>query len=60
MDVRDSIQQYKRGTPADSKNGAGDIIRPQETSWLISLLPTLIMFAVLIIFWVVMMRRLGL
>ncbi len=57
MDVRDSIQQYNEEYP-DSKM-VQDIIRPQETSWLISLLPTLIMFAVLIIFWVVMMRRLG-
>ena len=57
MDVRDSIQQYNEEHP-DSKM-VQDIIRPQETSWLISLLPTLIMFAVLIIFWVVMMRRLG-
>ena len=36
-----------------------DIIRPVETSWFISLLPTLILFAGLIIFWVIMMRRLG-
>ena len=57
MDVRDSIQQYNEEHP-DSKM-VQDIIRPQETSWLISLLPTLSMFAVLIIFWVVMMRRLG-
>ncbi len=57
MDVRDSIQQYNEEHP-DSKM-VQDIIRPQETSWLISLLPALIMFAVLIIFWVVMMRRLG-
>ena len=57
MDVRDSIQQYNEEHP-DSKM-VQDIIRPQETSWLISLLPTLIMFAVLIIFWMVMMRRLG-
>ena len=57
MDVRDSIQQYNEEHP-ESKM-VQDIIRPQETSWLISLLPTLIMFAVLIIFWVVMMRRLG-
>ena len=57
MDERDSIQQNNEEHP-DSKM-VQDIIRPQETSWLISLLPTLIMFAVLIIFWVVMMRRLG-
>ncbi|MCH5353721.1 MAG: AAA family ATPase, partial [Acutalibacter sp.] len=36
-----------------------DIIRPVETSWFLSLLPTLILFAGLIIFWIFMMRRLG-
>ncbi len=36
-----------------------DVIRPAETSWLISLLPTLLLFVGLIIFWVFMMRRLG-
>ena len=57
MDVRDSIQQDSGEHP--DRKMVQEIIRPQETSWLISLLPTLIMFAVLIIFWVVMMRRLG-
>ena len=57
MDVRESISQYNEAHP-DSKMEQ-DIIRPQETSWLISLLPTLILFVGLIIFWVFMMRRLG-
>ena len=57
MDVRDSISQYNEEHP-DARM-VQDIIRPVETSWFISLLPTLILFAGLIIFWVIMMRRLG-
>ena len=57
MDVRDSINQYNEEHP-DARMEQ-DIIRPVETSWFISLLPTLIWFAGLIIFWVIMMRRLG-
>ena len=57
MDVRDSISQYNEEHP-DARMEQ-DIIRPVETSWFISLLPTLILFAGLIIFWVIMMRRLG-
>ncbi len=36
-----------------------DVIRPAETSWIISLLPTLLLFVGLIVFWIFMMRRLG-
>ena len=57
MDVRNSINQYNEEHP-DARMEQ-DIIRPVETSWFISLLPTLILFAGLIIFWVIMMRRLG-
>ena len=57
MDVRDSINQYNEEHP-DARMEQ-NIIRPVETSWFISLLPTLILFAGLIIFWVIMMRRLG-
>ena len=57
MDVRDSISQYNEEHP-DARM-VQDLIRPTETSWFISLLPTLILFAGLIIFWVIMMRRLG-
>ena len=57
MDVRNSINQYNEEHP-DARM-VQDLIRPTETSWFISLLPTLILFAGLIIFWVIMMRRLG-
>ena len=57
MDVRNSISQYNEEHP-DARMEQ-DIIRPVETSWFISLLPMLILFAGLIIFWVIMMRRLG-
>ena len=57
MDVKEDIDQYNEDHP-DSKM-VQDILRPAETSWFISLLPTLILFVGLIIFWVIMMRRLG-
>ena len=56
MDVKDDIETYN--TTHETKM-VQDIIRPQETSWLISLLPTLILFVGLIIFWMFMMRHLG-
>lgn len=56
-DVSESIAEYNQAHP-DGKM-VQDIIRPAETSWFLSLLPTLILFAGLIIFWVLMMRRLG-
>lgn len=52
-----SIREYNEKHP-DAKM-VQDIIRPVETSWFLSLLPTLILFVGLIIFWVFMMRRLG-
>ena len=57
MDVKEDIDQYNEDHP-DNKM-VQDILRPAETSWFISLLPTLILFVGLIIFWVIMMRRLG-
>ena len=57
QNVSQSIREYNEEHP-DAKM-VQDIIRPVETSWFLSLLPTLILFAGLIIFWVFMMRRLG-
>ena len=56
MDVRDSIAEYNA---THDTYMVQDLIRPAETSWLISLLPTVILFAGLIIFWMFIMRRLG-
>lgn len=55
--VQADINAYNQAHP-DAKMEQ-DIIRPMETSWFISLLPTLILFGGLIVFWVIMMRRLG-
>ena len=57
MDVSDDIDAYNQAHPEDKM--VQDIIRPAETSWIISLLPTLILFGGLIFFWVFMMKRLG-
>jgi cell division protease FtsH len=56
MDVKDDIEAYNK---VHETKMVQDIIRPVETSWFISLLPTLILFVGLIVFWMFMMRRLG-
>ena len=55
--VSDYITEYNDAHP-DQKM-TQDIIRPAETNWLLSFLPTLILFGGLIVFCVFMMRRLG-
>ena len=55
--VSDYITEYNDAHP-DQKM-TQDIIRPAGTNWLLSFLPTLILFGGLIVFWVFMMRRLG-
>ncbi len=57
QNVSASIREYNEAHP--DRKMVQDIIRPVEASWFLSLLPTLILFAGLIIFWVLMMRRLG-
>ncbi len=57
QNVSASIRAYNEAHP--DKKMVQDIERPPETSWLLSLLPTLILFAGLVILWIFMMRRLG-
>ena len=56
-DVREYIQLYNENHPDDKMEQ--DIRRPQETSWFLSLLPTILLFAALIIFWWFMYRRMS-
>ncbi len=51
------IEAYNEDHP--DRKMAQDIIRPVETSWFISLLPTLLLFGGLIAFWIFMMKRLN-
>ena len=53
----DDIEAYNEAHPNEKM--VQDVTRPAETSWLISLLPTLILFGGLIFFWIFMMRHLG-
>lgn len=57
QDVSDDIEAYNEAHP-DAKM-VQDVYRPVETSWLVSMLPTLVLFVGMIIFWVFMMRRIG-
>ena len=55
-DARDDIDAYNEDNPKNKM--VQDIIRPSQNSWFLSFLPTLILFALLMIVTVVMMRRL--
>lgn len=55
--VTDDIEAYNKAHPQNKM--VQDILRPAETSWLVSLLPTLLMIGLLIVFWVFMMKRMG-
>ncbi len=57
MDVKEDIDQYNEDHP-DSKM-VQDIRRPAETSWFVSLLPTLLLFGLLIVFYWFMYRRMS-
>lgn len=57
QNVSDDIEAYNEAHP-DAKM-VQDVIRPAETSWFVSMLPTLVLFVGMIIFWVFMMRRIG-
>ena len=56
-DAGEYISKYNEEHP--DKKMVQDVTRPAETSWIISLLPTLILFGGLIFFWIFMMRHIG-
>ena len=56
-DVREYIQSYNENNP--DKKMVQDIRRPAETSWLVSILPTLLLFAGIFVFWWFMYRRMS-
>ncbi len=55
--VQDSIDSYNANHP-DAKM-VQDVIRPEETSWFVSFIPTFILLAVMIIFYVIMFKKMG-
>ena len=57
QDVTDYIQKYNEANP--DKRMVQDLKRPAETSWLVQLLPTLLMFGLLGAVFFIMMRKLG-
>ncbi len=56
-DVKDDIAAYNSANPKNRM--VQDILPPQETSWLVSLIPTLLTVVLLIVFWLFMMRRMN-
>ena len=55
--VTDDIEAYNEAHPNDKMEQ--DVLRPAETSWLVSLIPTLLMIGLLVVFRVFMMKRMG-
>lgn len=56
-DIKPYVEAYNEANP-DHKMVV-DLQRAAETSWLVSMLPTLIVFAIGIFFWMFMMRRMN-
>ncbi len=54
--VTDDIEAYNE---SHTTKMVQDVLRPAETSWLVSLLPTLLMIGLLVVFWVFMLKRMG-
>ena len=55
--VQDDIDAYNTKHP-DAKM-VQDVIRPKETSWFVSFIPTFILLGVMIIFYIIMFKRMG-
>ncbi len=56
-DIKPYIEEYNKENPNNKM--VVDLKRAAETSWLVSMLPTLIIFALGIFFWLFMMRRMN-
>ena len=56
-EIHPYIEQYNEDHP--DKNMEYDLKRPAETSWLASLIPTILLLAGMLVFWWFMMKRLN-
>lgn len=56
-DIKPYVEEYNKENPNNKM--VVDLKRAAETSWLVSMLPTLIIFALGIFFWLFMMRRMN-
>ena len=56
-DIKPYVEEYNKANP--DKQMVVDLKRAAETSWLLSMLPTLLIFALGIFFWMFMMRRMN-
>lgn len=54
-DVKDYLKDTQESESADKMQY--DFIRPQETPWWVSMLPTLLLIGVMVVFWIFMMRQ---
>ena len=56
-DVADDIARYNEENPDEKM--VQDVIRPAETSWLISMLPTILLLGGMAVLWVLVFRKMG-
>ena len=54
-DIQDLVMNYNSEHPDDLINGI--YLRAQEIPWWLSLLPTILLIGIMVVFWVVMMRQ---
>lgn len=54
-DVKEYLKETQESDATDKMQY--DFIRPQETPWWLSMLPTLLLIGVMVVFWVFMMRQ---
>ena len=55
-DVYDDVKSFN-ATASDSEKITYDIIRGSNNSWILSLIPTLLIIAVMVVFWIFMSKR---
>ena len=58
-DVNDQIREYNKDPKNEKNQITYDIERGAETGWLTDLIPMAILFVVIVIFWIIMSRRMG-
>ncbi len=56
-DIKPYVEAYDEAHP-DSPMVI-DLLRPQETPWILSILPTIILLGAMVLFWIFMMKRLS-
>lgn len=57
QDIRPYVEEYNKQNPENQM--VYDLKRPAQTNWLLSMLPTILLFVLMIFFWLFMVRRMN-